>query len=181
MLDGQELNLRQRLRVETAKNHRRVDMLFSTLELTEPKPLGIFLAAHHAGFLAALNAIGDKQISVGQALLEEMVNALDRDLNHLGRNAPMIEVEPVCSEAIDHIVLGSRLGTAVLRKQWSASTNPKVLSASHYFSLPSHTSVWRAHTEKLSEMPANSVLADAIIEDTRSLYRLFERAFHGVS
>ena len=181
MLDGQTTTLRERLRTETSANHARVDALFSTLDLTCGAALGKFLAAHRAGF-AAMRAAGPLMTeTIGHTLLTEMIDALDADLARLRYHVPELSTQPVGSDAIDHIVLGSRLGTAVLRRQWSAATDPEARAASRYFSLPGQGAAWRAHTERLTSMPSDGPDADAMIKETKSLYDLFERAFHGVA
>ena len=181
MLDGQQTTLRARLRAETAGNHARVDALFSTLDLTKPAPLGRFLAAHQAGFAAMAATPADAAGGIGREMLKRMIDALDADLAHLAHTAPSLDTDPISEEAIDHIVLGSRLGTAVLRRQWSQSDDAQARGAARYFSLPGCTDAWRAHTIRLSSRSADGPSADTLIRDTKSLFDLFERAFHGVT
>ena len=181
MLDGEHTTLRQGLRAETNEDHARIDALFSTLDLTQPTPLGHFLAAHHAGFTSMRREATRDSSHVGVRLLCEMIDALQQDLFVLQRKTLTIQGSKVCGEAVDHIVLGSRLGTAVLRRQWAASNDENVRRASHYFSLAGHSKAWRAHTEKLSTMSATGERAETLISDTKQLYRLFERSFHGAA
>ena len=178
MLNVQHISLRDRLRQETTEDHDRVDALFGTLDLKAPHPLGQFLAAHRAGFAAMHNAMPDETGFVGRDMLSEMIAAIDTDLTVLNTPAPVLATAPFSFEALDHIVLGSRLGTAVLKREWSASNDPLVTRASHYFSLPGRGDLWRAHTDALKERAPET--GDHIVEDVRQLYRLFEKAYHCV-
>ena len=181
MLDLHSLTLRDHLRQSTSDNHARVDALFSTLDLTAPVPLGRFLAAHRAGFAAMRGAMRDAGGLVGGDMLLEMISALDQDLACLSTPAPSLAIDPVGPDAIDHIVLGSRLGTAVLKRHWSTATDPRVRTASRYFSLPGQAPLWRAHTDRLTSCAATGPAAERLVTDTKRLYRLFERAFHHVA
>lgn len=96
----------------------------------------------------------------------------------LGGVTPVLTVQKVGREAVDHIVLGSRLGTAVLRRAWQAASDSRVQAASRYFSLPGMSASWRSHTRDLTSRSPTGPDAERVISDTKALYHLFERAFH---
>lgn len=178
VLDDPPLSLRDHLKRATSANHDRVDSLFSTLDLTTVRGLGHFLAAHRSGFAAMRPSLVASSGLVDTAMLDEMIDAVDADLRGLSREAQPLTIAPVTSDAVDHIILGSRLGTAVLRRQWDAATDPLVKSASAYFSLPGAGSLWRQHTERLHARPLEDEGSALLVEDTKRLYHLFETAYH---
>ena len=78
--------------------------------------------------------------------------------------------------AVDHIVLGSRLGTYVLRGIWVMSLDRQVRQARADFAQPQFKDEWRAHCMSLSSMDASDAAGQKMIDDARRLFVLFESA-----
>lgn len=178
MLDGHQISLRDRLRHDTSDDHDRLDALFGTLDLTSAAGITRFFAAHRAGFAAMRDVFPGDGGFVAFFEVDEMVAALDADLRTLKGKAPSLSLEPVGHQAFDHIILGSRLGTAVLRRTWQTATDDRVRAASRYFSLAGKKLSWQAHTARLHVQSSDGHTADRVIDETRTLYTLFERAYH---
>lgn len=177
MLDMKDDTLRARLRRETAVEHDRLDAAVSQLDLSERTGFVTFLAMQDAAFTAMIDAELAGHF-VTPSALEELREACRRDLTDLGS----VPVDPpevsrsTRAEAVDHIILGSRLGTAVLRPGWRASADADVRAASRYFELPLLQSVWRLHCTALDAQDARGTDADAIRDDARALFGLFHDA-----
>ena len=182
MLDQAARNLRHRIRLDTQSDHDRLDARFGALDLTLPGDLGIFFAAHRAAFAALERALPVPAGRASRSMIAEMVSALDADLAVLDGPAPP-EVAPAsrfAREAVDHIILGSRLGTAMLRGIWAEASDPRVRSACAYFTLPSYADAWKAHCADLKLVPADDATSDQIVADAIRLFAVFERALDAV-
>ena len=177
MLQVVARGLRDRLRYDTAADHDRLDARFSQLDLQVRADFPVFLAAHFMAF-STLRRLGMQGRLVRQDDLARFEQALGRDLNVFGHNAhPTLTMDAPCDPiALDHIVLGSRLGTAVLRKRWQGSSDAMVLRAGAYFGLPQDAHLWRQHCAAMAERDETGADADRAVADTRRLFGLFETA-----
>jgi heme oxygenase len=176
--DRNEGGLRKRVRSALAEDHERVDAKFAELDFQSRDGLATFLQAHRAAFGAILMTTTSFDGRIKEAHLKDIIKALDADLKALRvpvyrLSAPDGAFDPL---AVDHIVLGSRLGTAVLRAKWLMSADRQVRQARSYFAQPQMTEEWRAHCMELSAMDASDNIGQQLIEDARKLFELFERA-----
>jgi hypothetical protein len=177
MLVCSDGGLRRRLRCDLAAHHDALDERFSGLDLCRREGLGRFLRAHRAAFGAMREALPAQPGRVGSDLLGGLVGALDSDLAVLGLSAPGLSPRPgFHARAVDHVVLGSRLGTKVLRQRWAASGDGDVMRAGAYMSMPGPAGAWQAHCDEVSMMTADDAEADRICEDGRRLFHLFAEA-----
>ena len=169
--------LRARLRRETTAEHERLDAEASRLNLAQRGDFATFIAMQEAAFASLLRGRATGHF-VTRDMLKMFRDACLSDLAHLGRDpAPAPEVaSDSAPEAVDHIILGSRLGTAVLRPIWQVSDDPVVSGANAYFSLPLMQTIWRQHCDALSSRPVCGNLSDKILDDTRQLFTLFSAA-----
>ncbi len=177
MLDTGARSLRRRLRMETRPSHDRVDALFSSLDLTTRAGLARFLSAQRRGF-GVLRAAMTTYGLVGRSDLDETLARLDHDLATLSAPAPgfLAGIDQVLPDAADHMILGSRLGTEVLRRRWSVAREKEVLSAGAYLSAPTDHTVWRRHTTCLDLMPPDGDHADRVVTDVLRLFEVFAAA-----
>lgn len=177
MLDTSYPNLRQRLRHALAPVHEALDAKVSAIDLTVAGGFSRFLGAHRAAYGAIMSAV-EGAPSV-ETRLTEVLHAIDADLEVLEyRPTPLAPVrETLHPVAVDHVTLGSRLGLAVLRRSWEASSDPKVGRARSFFALPSLTGEWRDHCDRLSGCPSDTPSADRVFRDTRHLFDIFSEAF----
>lgn len=164
--------LRSRLREDLAPRHERLDACFSRFDLTTRPGLSGFLAAHRAAFAAIRPAPGGL---TGQALLDRMIAALDTDLDRLGHEslptlAPCRLSQPM---AQDYVLLGSRLGSQLLRRRWEAGRDPELHAAGSYLSLPPMAAEWRAFCLRASAQPGLGTEADRVIAEAGGLFDLF--------
>lgn len=168
------MTLRQRLRHETTMAHEALDTRLSKLELTKVGGLSVFLEAQSMA-LGALEKMSE------QARTSETIRILhraaDADLNSLGvnptQNPPSLAARPE-PLAIDYIVAGSRLGTAVLRKRWAEATDPTVKNASSYFTAPVFIETWREFCQTADSLPGDCASSDRIVADANALFDFFE-------
>lgn len=172
-------SLRERLRGETRRSHDMVDAAFLAHDITVFGGYTSFLLAHQT-VLQSLSI--SSQNSCGHTLLSEIELLLGRvraDLMSLGECALVPDppdgraYDPT---ALDYVLLGSRLGMAVLRKTWSRSSDPAVLSTAKFLSTPPEPIRWRAFCKDLSAMPASGAKADTIIADAHAIFASYARA-----
>ncbi len=163
------VSLRERLREDLQAVHDALDQKISTLDLTDRGEYRAFLAMTHMA-LSGIEAEGGD----ATGLLDEMVRALAEDLEALGdpASAPLapVRVHPL---ALDYVLIGSRLGTQVLRKRWLAGADPQVKAADAYFSLPAQGAAWRALTDALGTMSGADRQAAEVVADARALFQRF--------
>ena len=177
MLDMKDDTLRARLRRETTAVHDRLDRAVSGLDLSSLQGFSTFVAMQEAAFAALVDA-GVRGVFVTQECLADLHDACRLDLKALGR-APVARLgaaKGLRAEAVDHIILGSRLGTEVLRPRWQASDDARVVSADAYFSQPSLQTLWRQHCDALNMTSASDDAADAILADAQAIFELFHAA-----
>lgn len=165
--------LRDKLRLETAPHHEAVDRAFSDLDLCQRTGLARFLVAN----LASLRAIGCGQgqdAQQAELLRDEMITALEADLKELGvapdRIRSTVRFEPT---AVLYVLLGSRLGTQVLRRRWLGATDRAVLEAGRYFGLPQRKADWHNLCMRLTQTSAQSSGTDGIVRDVQGLFNLY--------
>ncbi len=166
-------SLRDRLRRDSRAEHARVDAAVGALDLGQAGDLGRFLAAHHAAF----RAIAPAARGTSRGLVADLAARLEADLTVLGRAAlpaaPQMACDPV---AVDYVVLGSRLGTAVLRRRWAAAAGGRAAGAGRYLTAPGQGAAWRTFCAAQASRPGTGPAAERIVGDVRRLFDLFDRA-----
>lgn len=176
--DRNKGGLRRRVRSALADDHERVDAKFAELDIQTREGLGTFLQAHRAAFDSLMTSGTSFEGRVKETHLTEIIKALDADLKALRVPILRLQSEKYAYDAlaVDHIVLGSRLGTAILRSKWLMSPDRLVRHARAYFAQPQFKDEWRAHCLNMSGMEAQGEDGKRLIEDARRLFVLFERA-----
>lgn len=176
--DRNKGGLRQHVRSALAADHDRVDSKFAQLNIQHREDFVVFLQTHRAAFHALLVSGAKFQGRIKEAHIEDIIKAIDIDLRAL--RVPILRVsadtDAYCDLAVDHIVLGSRLGTAVLRSKWLMSQDRNVRQARSYFAQPQFKDEWRGHCMHLSSMQEMDEAGQDLIKDARRLFVLFERA-----
>ncbi|MGR3625295.1 MAG: hypothetical protein ACU0A0_03290 [Limimaricola sp.] len=164
--------LRSRLKRDLVARHERLDACFSRFDLTTRPGLSGFLAAHRTAFAAIRPASGGL---TGGPLLGRMIAAIDADLGVLG-HAPGAGPAPLRltrSMAQDYVLLGSRLGSQLLRRRWAAARDPRLRSAGTYLSLPPMARDWRAFCDRAGALPGEGTEADKVVCEAGQLFDLF--------
>ena len=176
--DRNDGGLRKHVRSALASDHVRVDAKFATLDIQEKSDFAVFLQSHRAAFHALRMSGSGFQGRIKRLHIDDLVNAIDDDLKSL--RVPILGIvdnaEAYSDLAVDHIVLGSRLGTAILRSKWLMSQDRRVRQARCYFAQPQLKDEWRAHCMHLSAMAESDAAGLQLIEDARRLFNLFECA-----
>lgn len=117
----------------------------------------------------------DQQRGASQVALEDLIERLDFDLTTAGVRAVQVQSErPLHNLAIDYLVLGSRLGTEVLRRALARDMAREDMPT--YFLAPSTGALWQRHCRTLDDIPVDSSEAARIIEDVKHGFSLFEQA-----
>jgi len=171
-------DFRHALRERTRTDHDLLDRMITTLDIAQLHDFRVFLQIHHCCFLVMQSLSLDQGLST--APLSNMIDGLAMDLDIVSCNQSEIDL-PIPSAldplSIDYMVAGSRLGSKILYKRWSASTHPCVQRANTYFGQTSDPKLWSETCRALSAVPSTSERADIIVEDTKTQFQLFAAAF----
>lgn len=172
MSGNAHVSLRDRLRRDTRAEHDCLDVAVSAFDLTDPTDLGAFLSVQFQGFAHLAESPGLDGPLTQQ--LGDLVARAGRDLDRLTFTRPgALPARSYSPAAVEYITLGSRMGTAVLRRRWSTATHPLVSGASAYFSAPPGGADWRAYCEAAELLSGHTAFADRIVIDVRNIFALF--------
>ncbi|WP_157891225.1 hypothetical protein [Phaeobacter porticola] len=167
---------RMLLRQTTRAEHDAAERAFAPFHESPLPHLAWFLNCQYTA-LHALARACDSATGHSADLLPMLTEALRADCTthctapaDLARSA-LPNLHPL---AVDYLVLGSRLGTEVLRRRLSDATGCAALPC--YFEPRDHLMPWRAACEDLDAIKTDSTLADKIVTDTRSGFELFNMA-----
>ena len=165
-------SLRDRLRTDTAPRHERVDHAYSSLDLTQSDGLRTFLGSQFS-VLAAVRCGPGRHAAEAADLGRRMASALRSDLRDL-RAGPALPVAErrLDATAVLYMLLGSSLGTRVLRRRWLEATDPSVATAGRFLGLAPPPGAWRTLCEELEQSPAQGAEADRIVHDVEELFEL---------
>ena len=173
-----QTNLRDALRVQTRTDHDQLDRMVTTLDIAKLADFILFLQLHHRCFTAIKSQAEEHGRS--RKTLSYMIDGLAADLSSLSSDRAAIDL-PLLPQldplSIDYMVAGSRLGSKILRKRWSASTDQRVQRADSYFGQAVDPNLWPETCRALSEVPMGSARADKIVDDTKTQFQLFATAF----
>lgn len=176
MLDMSPDTLRDRLRRGSSAAHERLDTEVSRLDLTGREGFAAFLAMQATALDAMIRGGASGDLLTVEMLADLRDSALS-DLEVLGVQAPALgDTGPMRREAVDYVILGSRLGTAVLRRRWLEADDELVQRASRYFIQPQLSSLWRSHCAAMSARPGADATADLVLADVIALFTLFRAA-----
>ena len=177
MLDMSAPTLRDRLREGSADIHERLDSAVGGADLRTVDGYGKFLGMNARAF-DALARSGATGLLATNAMLDALAHAAATDLDTLGRpRPPATTLRPVLPLAVDYVVLGSRLGTRLLRRTWQTGDEARVLAADRYFTKPEHTDLWRTLCRDLSAMPGDDPAAQTVLDDVKALFALFLESY----
>lgn len=167
-------SFRHELRQRTRAAHDASETLFARFTDAPADTLGWFLAAQRAA-IAALQQGAAAGPQASQALTAALLARLDSDLDTLGRSArPIAIAAPIDPLAVDYLVLGSRLGTEVLRRRLMACDPPMPLP-SYFLTCPA-PGLWRRHCAVLETIVPGSARAGQLTRDVIVGYGLFRDA-----
>lgn len=163
------------LRSEVAGDHLAVEGVFDPFVKFPQLMLNWYLAGQRSA-LAALACEGnDDGPGCGAAMLADLIARLDADLARMGTRAVPIDAAlPLDPLARSYLVVGSRLGTEMLRREiftgWRSQDVPL------YFRALPAGNAWRAVCAALDGVAPQSARAARIIDDSRRGFSIFARA-----
>ncbi|MEY8883365.1 biliverdin-producing heme oxygenase [Donghicola sp. XS_ASV15] len=167
-------DLLQRLRDESRSAHEALDQSFLPFQKNPAEHLKPFLAAQMAGLTALSTAVRTSPDRETLGLISEMLDRLEQDCRHYGLSVPVVrhkrELHPV---ALSYLVIGSRLGTEVLRRKLMESELDHVPL---YFAPQEYKAIWRELCLRLGAMPAIGAEAEDICTSVIAGFELFQEA-----
>lgn len=168
------------LRDATLTEHGATEELFAPFLNAPDDRLYWYLGAQRAA-LAAISRQPQGADEPGSAkpgsdaVIKDLIHRLDRDLAHAGRVVTSLQAgKTLHPRAIDYVVLGSRLGTEVIRRDIFRDRHSSEIPL--YFQSPPRPDLWRGLCRALDQIDPNSDLARAITDDVRSGFELFSQA-----
>jgi len=168
------MTLRARLRAQTASAHYRLDTRVSGWDLVDRHGLAAFLGMQRRA-LGALRPYARGDLS--QDMMDDLHARAGADLTILGCDASVptrdLPVAPM-SLALDYVIAGSRLGSALLGKRWLGARDMQVRRASAYFSAPSYIEVWQTFCAQAARLPAEGLAADRIVCDANHIFQFYD-------
>lgn len=182
------IDLLETLRGATGPRHESLDALFGALDLMARADLARFLAAHAIGMKpleAAVRSFAKQELGTD---LPDYGALLSADLAELGVNAdrlpagpddaPRDAAAPLAPDAaagIAYVVLGSRLGLAMMRRggYWGEASGFR----SRYMEDQSGQAAWKALVPVLRQRPGTGPAATAAASAAVAAFETFARAF----
>ncbi|EAQ04295.1 hypothetical protein OB2597_09134 [Pseudooceanicola batsensis HTCC2597] len=153
----------------------------SQADLLSPAGLGRFLAAQQFGFRSIRTHLDEGDRPLTGQLVDELIERLSSDLRRLDASDPGGATDGpgrrLSGLAVDYIVLGSGLGTAVLKKRWGRAADADVRAAGAYFSHPRPKEGWATLTADLQARSAEGREADRVTADAGRIFEFFEQGW----
>ncbi|WP_150297735.1 heme oxygenase-like domain-containing protein [Salipiger aestuarii] len=165
---------RHALRLATRAAHDDSEVLFLRFTDSPGDTMRWFLAAQRAALAAICDSTEPARMA-SRPLARALLTRLDADLSALGGDArPVVPARTLHPMAADYLVLGSRLGTEVLRRALIGSAPPVPVPS--YFHACHGPAMWRDHCALLNAVDPASDLAGDLTRDVIAGYDLFHAA-----
>lgn len=169
-----EQDLLQRLRAETNAVHEELDNLFLPFQNAPLDHLGPFLAAQMAGLTALSSAARVPHDPDTLIILSQTLDRLEQDCRHYALAVPVLrhtrQLHPL---AVAYLVIGSRLGTEVLRRNLVQQGLERMPL---YFAPQDYKHAWQDLCARLQAMTGNGPEADDICTSVIAGFQLFHDA-----
>ncbi|NVO29209.1 biliverdin-producing heme oxygenase [Donghicola sp. C2-DW-16] len=167
-------NLLARLRADTRGAHEALDQAFAPFQADPAAHLRSFLAAQMAGLTALSSSARLPHNTASLSLLSEMLDRLAQDCQQMAIPVPVVRprsgLHPL---AVAYLVIGSRLGTEVLRRTLVASGTERIPL---YFAPQDYKAAWQGLCAELSAQSAAGPLADDVCDGVIAGFELFHSA-----
>ncbi|MBP0482262.1 hypothetical protein [Sagittula salina] len=166
---------RHALRLETREAHDRAEAVFARFHDNPLQEMTWFLSVQRAALIGLAEARIPEENRICEVVLEDLIERLDFDLAHA--HVPAVSVtadRPLAGLAVDYLVLGSRLGTKVVRRRLAKLLDHYEMPT--YFLAPSAQDLWRRHCQQLNEIAPDGSMARRITDDSIHGFGLFEKA-----
>ncbi|MBT9386471.1 biliverdin-producing heme oxygenase [Pseudooceanicola sp. CBS1P-1] len=169
----QTSGFRHQLRLATHSSHDQTETLFAPFQADMTGRLGWFLAAQRSG-LGAL-AQGLPADDPARILPDRLCRILDADLAALDQPWTPLPAPVSCDPlAVRYIVLGSRLGTELLRRRLAQHLPDTRIPG--YFAPADHGRAWSTLCAELDAIDPASEQALRLIDQACTAFDLFRRA-----
>lgn len=175
---AQTAGLRMELRRATRGEHDAAEAAFAPFHAAPAQHLSWFLGCQLVA-LRPLYALAGRSGAQAEALIGDLLKALEQDCADRGWHpAPVAghgaqTGRALDGLAIDYLVLGSRLGTEVLRRRLMEEADDPLPA---YFAPRPHKDMWQQSCRELDAIPADSLRAKRLIDDTRTGFSFFYAA-----
>lgn len=169
--------LRVALKAETRSHHDRVDALLNPNDLSSRTGLGRFLLMQ-AGALSVLEPIMDDPRYLPPPRQLDLVKA---DLETLSISAAPFASALVTDDlhpvGLTYVIAGSHFGNKVLKNNWAATTDPRVLLAGRFLCSVAMKDYWPRFSDYLRKSAFEPPERSRIIRSAKTCFRVFEEAF----
>lgn len=173
--DGQAKTLRptQLLRQATAADHAVVEAGFAPF-MTDPRAhLTRFLAAQLIANRALAAHRAGPGLAAETAVLDDLIARLERDLGPAGATLPApASGAAISADAVAYLVLGSRLGTELIKRHLAAH----LIALPHAFRAAPSGTTWRAFGARIDAYDPGGRALNTLIRDARRGFSFFREA-----
>lgn len=178
-----EPHLRQRLIVDLAASHQRLDDRVSQFDLGKKSGVTAFLLMHEAGLsvLSRTQLCPDTSTMVTDLHARLKSDLAAHQIASLSTNQSLApDTHPMAAK---YVLAGSRLGAEVLKRRWLDGAVSKTGFGEAYMRAPRHIEVWKQFLAEASLMPAQTKVADKIVDGASAIFDLYfnlaEEALNG--
>ena len=184
--EGHHSNFRQRLRAETGDSHVAVEAAFDALDTECASGLGATLHAHIEAIQRLLPAVQTRPgLRREFERLAQIAQNSQQAVGYSGRWGPRLEAaEDLHPIAAGYVLLGSRLGAAILKARMRQQSRQWSEDAIAYFTDSGSRTIWAALNAEIENVTEERERAK-IIDDAKAAFGLFaeeaERALKVIS
>lgn len=165
--------IRKRLKNDTALAHQRLDHALIKHDLTSRQGLSDYLQVHYIA-RKALNST----FSVNND--DKAISYLSADLATLGVIEPAVETKEIIEAphplGLTYVIAGSSLGSKVLYKVWSSSTDEIVKRAGKFMAFAKDNSDWRDFLAHIAMYDYSEKEIKEIVRSANYCFAVFESA-----
>lgn len=170
----ERVSLLTRLRRDTKEVHETLDRESLPFQSDPASHLTWFLAAQMSGLTALSSAAQVPHDPDTLTLLSEVLDRLDHDCKRLSLSVPVVRVRgQIHPDALAYLVIGSRLGTEVLRRKLDEANISEIPA---YFTRQDYRHAWQNLCARLEAQPGAGKAADDVAQSALIGFRVFQDA-----
>ena len=169
--------LRFELRDQTQKAHKRLDAALIKHDLTTVSGLSAYLSVHYlAGkHLETITLEPDCHKDISRK-----ISAIEADLDLLSVSSPDWKAAPQARNChplgLTYVIAGSALGSKLLFKSWSSSSDANVLNAKNFMTYSKDSKLWNKFLSRAEKTSPKKAELNEVIEAANHCFGIFEAA-----
>ena len=170
-------DLRVILRSKTASAHAQLDLALGEYNLTRRSDLSNYLRVHYLARLHLEDIFSTKEMRLSN---QQKLNAIQSDFEVLGAELPqrmkrnnISSYHPI---GLTYVMAGSSLGSKVLYKRWTASTDVIVQRAGKFITNAKDNSEWVVFLAHIGSLKVSQNEIDDIVLSANDVFEIYKTA-----